>query len=151
MDTQRRYRINAPKVIHETFDGEQVIINLDTGIYYSLDKIGSSIWGMLAQGNSVVQVIRRTQGSFRGDAQEIERSVSAFIAQLEAELLIIVSGDLPSGGADTIAEPCVEKNDFTPPVLQKFTDMQDLLLLDPIHEVDEKGWPSAKKDFSGTA
>jgi hypothetical protein len=26
-------------------------------------------------------------------------------------------------------------------MLQKFTDMQDLLLLDPIHEVDESGWP----------
>jgi hypothetical protein len=26
-------------------------------------------------------------------------------------------------------------------VLQKYTDMADLLLLDPIHEVDEQGWP----------
>jgi hypothetical protein len=28
--------------------------------------------------------------------------------------------------------------------LQKFTDMQELLLLDPIHEVDERGWPHRK-------
>ncbi len=27
--------------------------------------------------------------------------------------------------------------------MNKYTDMQDLLLLDPIHEVDEtKGWPT---------
>jgi hypothetical protein len=28
--------------------------------------------------------------------------------------------------------------------LNKYTDMQDLLLLDPIHEVDAAGWPSTK-------
>jgi len=28
--------------------------------------------------------------------------------------------------------------------LQKYTDMEELLQLDPIHEVDKFGWPSAK-------
>ena len=35
----------------------------------------------------------------------------------------------------------VEKTQFEFPIIEKFTDMQELLLLDPIHEVDEKGWP----------
>ena len=26
--------------------------------------------------------------------------------------------------------------------LGKYTDMQELLLLDPVHEVDEAGWPN---------
>lgn len=26
--------------------------------------------------------------------------------------------------------------------LTKYTDMQELLLLDPVHEVDDEGWPS---------
>jgi len=26
-------------------------------------------------------------------------------------------------------------------VVEKYTDMQDLVLLDPVHEVDERGWP----------
>jgi len=37
-------------------------------------------------------------------------------------------------------------NAFEKPKLQKFTDMQDLLLLDPIHEVDEAGWPHTRND-----
>ena len=28
------------------------------------------------------------------------------------------------------------------PQLSSYTDMQELLLLDPIHEVDESGWPN---------
>jgi hypothetical protein len=31
--------------------------------------------------------------------------------------------------------------EFHAPVLQVYSDMQDLLLLDPIHEVDATGWP----------
>ena len=33
---------------------------------------------------------------------------------------------------------------FVPPTLEKYTDMQDLVLLDPVHEVDERGWPHAQ-------
>jgi hypothetical protein len=32
---------------------------------------------------------------------------------------------------------------FEPPILERFDDMQELLLLDPVHEVsDEEGWPA---------
>jgi len=34
---------------------------------------------------------------------------------------------------------------YAPPVLETFSDMQDLLLLDPIHEVDDAGWPMAPR------
>ena len=27
------------------------------------------------------------------------------------------------------------------PALERFTDMEDLLLLDPVHDVEEMGWP----------
>ena len=38
--------------------------------------------------------------------------------------------DLPAGGP------------WTPPSIAVFSDMQDLFELDPIHDVDEAGWPS---------
>lgn len=34
---------------------------------------------------------------------------------------------------------------FVPPVLRKYTDMQEFMLVDPLHDVDEQaGWPHAK-------
>jgi hypothetical protein len=29
-------------------------------------------------------------------------------------------------------------------MLERYEDMQDLILLDPVHEVEEEGWPRAK-------
>jgi hypothetical protein len=32
--------------------------------------------------------------------------------------------------------------DYVPPVLERFDDVRDLLLIDPIHQVDQEyGWP----------
>ena len=33
---------------------------------------------------------------------------------------------------------------FEPPTLSKYKDMQDMLLLDPVHDVEEAGWPEPK-------
>ena len=35
---------------------------------------------------------------------------------------------------------------FEAPSLEKYTDMQDLVLLDPVHEVDQTGWPRQQPD-----
>lgn len=42
--------VNAPHVVHETIDGEAILIHLVTGTYYSLDGVGAELWGALAAG-----------------------------------------------------------------------------------------------------
>ena len=39
--------VNSPHVVHETIDGETIIIHLGTGTYYSLDGVGADIWALL--------------------------------------------------------------------------------------------------------
>ena len=41
------------------------------------------------------------------------------------------------------------ENTFYEPLLECYTDMQDLLLFDPIHDVDTQvGWPKKSEDSS---
>jgi hypothetical protein len=35
---------------------------------------------------------------------------------------------------------------YSPPKLEIYTDLHDLLLLDPIHDFDEAGWPVAQAE-----
>ena len=142
MDNQR-YRINTPTVTHETIDGEAVIINLDSGNYYSLVDAGSLIWALVDRGASASEVQELLQQSYQGDATDIDRGVQELLAQLQQENLIVpvdeaaaadLAGVLPSTNGH-------EKPSFNAPSLNKFSDMQELLLLDPIHDVDEAGWP----------
>jgi hypothetical protein len=136
------YRVNSPSVINDTIDDESVIINLSDGFYYSLDDVGSVIWEAVTLGHSVDDIVQLIKNQYQGDAGEIEACVHELISQLEKEQLIVPDNqdDNPA-----VLESSQEPQPFAKPVLNKFGDMQDLLLLDPIHEVDEKGWPFSNK------
>ena len=145
----QRFRVNSPTVTHEIIDGEAVIINLDTGNYYSLVDVGSFIWSLVEKGASASDVQNGVLQTYQGDAQEIDRGVQELLSQLHQENLIVP--------VDAAAEPFDlaqampstnghEKPSFNPPALHKYSDMQELLLLDPIHDVDDAGWPKPVPD-----
>jgi hypothetical protein len=87
-------------------------------------------------------VIENLQERFRG-RDGIASAVDDFVRELAEENLIIEDS---SRAAKNVKQERIEigtLTQFERPVLQKYSDMQDLLLLDPIHEVDETGWPHA--------
>ena len=53
----------------------------------------------------------------------------------EAPASTVCAAPVSSGGP---------RQPFRPPVLERHSDMQDLLVLDPIHDVGEMGWPNPK-------
>lgn len=148
MDTGRQFRVNSPQVTHETIDGEAVILNLDTGSYYSVNQAGATIWRLLDAGASLRRIVQTLTASYTGDPQEIETGVYALVEKLEQERLITANngtGEPTLEEADTAARHNGELPRFEFPNLHKYTDMEDLLLLDPIHEVDDSGWPNKKQ------
>jgi len=146
--SNQRFRVNTPTVTHETIDGEAVIINLDSGNYYSLIEVGSFIWELIEKGASASEVHNLILQTYQGDARDIDRGVQELLTQLLQENLIVpvdqagtvdLNQVLPSNNGH-------EKPLFNPPVLHKYSDMQELLLLDPIHDVDDTGWPKPNPD-----
>jgi hypothetical protein len=145
---QDRFRVNSPTVVSETVDGEVVMIHLDSGNYYSLRSTGSYIWDAIERGVSLPAITAALAAASRNGA-DVDAQVGAFVDELRAENLI-VPADLPSPpGSDSAATDSapVTAEDFEQPVLEKYTDMQHLILLDPVHEVDEgEGWPRPRDD-----
>jgi len=143
-------RINTPKVTSQIIDGEAIIINLESGNYYNLNPTGTDIWDCIEKGVSVSQIAEAVAQRYAGDQTDIENSVSQLISELEKEELIVIDGNEEAASRPNVTIPSSASKQagqqFEAPVLQKYTDMQDLLLLDPIHEVDELGWPRAKDD-----
>lgn len=138
-------RTDLPHVMHETIEQEVVVVNLDNGTYYSVDGVGAQLWDWLGgSGSSEEALVAMAQTHFLGDSTAIADGVRAFVAQLREEQLVRVLTDEADQGA--IAEPAGSApRPFAVPTLQKYTDMETLLLADPVHEVDEAGgWPKLK-------
>jgi hypothetical protein len=135
-----RYRVNRPNVILENFDDEIVIVNLASGNYYSVDAVGSEIWDLAGRGAATAEIAAQLSCAYDVPAGAMEQAVKQFIEELIAEDLIVPDAAAqplkPDGACGAARKP------FAPPILHKYTDMQELLLIDPIHEVDETGWPN---------
>lgn len=146
-------RINSPAVIHETLDGEVVIINLDSGTYYSLDATGAAIWECISPRANIERIAADLAAQYDAPPAEATAAVLDFCDELAREGLVVETtpGDTAEPDAPG-AEPPAAADErtaaFPVPALQKFTDMQELLLLDPVHEVAEAGWPHRKPGAS---
>ncbi|MFT7649404.1 MAG: hypothetical protein ACI8Y4_004165 [Candidatus Poriferisodalaceae bacterium] len=131
--------IRTPEVVHETVDGEAVIINLDKGLYFSADKMAACIWSRIAAGHDADSILAWGSALFT-DVAPLEDEFRAFLDSLKANDLVAVSDQAPVPSDVAILAPPA---DYASPELEVFSDMTDLLLLDPIHDVaEELGWPS---------
>jgi Coenzyme PQQ synthesis protein D (PqqD) len=127
-------KINQPRVNHQCIDGEVVVINLENGSYYSLLDLAARLWELIDAGWSRANLLELVAQTYPGE--QTGEATSAFLDELVREGLVSEAdevGKLPI----TVALPPA----FAAPRLETFTDLQELLMLDPIHEVDAAGWP----------
>jgi hypothetical protein len=138
-----RLRVNSPNVIHETIEGEVILIDLGTGTYYSLRDAGAAAWQAIERGADEDEIQAALALRYEGSADEMREAVRRLVAELEAEGLIRAESeaDAPATGPPPSQNGTAAREPFRPPALEKHTDMQDLILLDPVHEVGAQGWP----------
>jgi len=132
------YRINEPAVISEVIEGEAIILNFESGTYYSLNQSARSIWEDLAAGVEAALLTERLGSRYGPGVTMRSVDVEDFVAELEREQLIVAAPDRVAPALEPAAST---EGDYESPRLEKFTDLQELLLLDPIHEMDEAGRP----------
>jgi hypothetical protein len=127
------FRLNSPAVVFDASADDTVIINLVSGRYFRLNAASSLAWkALLASGS------REAFVASAGNAPELVASIDSMIEALTAEKLIV---PVPAG--ETTAEATSWA--FAGFSLESFSDLEDILGLDPIHEADpDKGWPAAR-------
>ncbi len=143
-----RHKVRGPSIIHEIIEGEVVIINLDTGTYYSIDNAGGRIWEGVEAGASVGEIAEDLQNRYDAGRAEINQFVRQVLDDLKGYDLII-----PADGA--VERPIIsgstaevdgngKKPKLEPCKIGVYKDIEELLVLDPIHDVSEAGWPKKK-------
>lgn len=137
---KKYYLINYPKVVDEIFEDEIIIINFDNGDYFSLRQSAIIIWKGIITGHSFNTIQENLQAQYEVDSLEVHSILLKLIDDFLREGLISLSDEVIESN-NSIIEIQTTKISFEPPIFEKFTDMNDLLLLDPVHDVDEKGWP----------
>ena len=134
-----RYLTDESSVAHERLDDEVIVINLSTGAYFSLRDAAADCWTLLVSGHDTDEVAAAVAARY-GTSEPVADHVAGFVNELVGEGLLQAAERAPAESADL--PPHRPRAAYAPPVLEKYEDMEELLLLDPIHEVDEAGWPN---------
>lgn len=142
-------KVNAPAVVAEIIDGEAVIMDLATGHYFSTQHVGCDIWRGIELGASRATIARWLAATYGLEPDQAATCVAAFVDELTQRQLVVAGGGTVPG-VESTENWMIGGRPFAAPVLNTYTDMEELLLLDPIHDVDQAGWPMPKAP-DGTA
>lgn len=126
------HELNSPAVISDEVGGETLAINLTSGAYFVIPPPVRPLWAGLSAGVPARAYLEQDDPRAQGLLEYVQTLVSAGLLR-------------PAGtAAPAEAVDDWQVEDLT---LEEFTDMADLLGLDPIHDVDETvGWPTARTD-----
>ena len=139
------YALNEEKMFADVTDGIAIIINSETGIYYGLNGLGTSVYENLVNGASVEEILSALK-SIAGAPADIESKLNSFISKM-IEFELIVESSSSSSAVDIDSTVASEENFILD--VSEYNDAQELLLADPIHEVkEETGW-TPEKDSIG--
>ena len=121
------FTVNRTDVAAKVIDGELIIIRLSDGTYYSMEKVGTTVWEMIDGGTDLSTLVREVASRYGAAVAEVEGDVAALLRQLIEECLV-----LPSDGALPAAPPAPSATTpYQKPKLNVYRDMGNLLALDP--------------------
>jgi len=134
--TDAAYQINS-RIVAETFEDDTVLIDVEKGIYYSMQGSASAVWHAFDAPRSLAAAC----DDLSAQLSDVDREkISQLITELVDRNLIVEVENAETASAPRLTG--FSAMSFVAPVLSVFTDLADLIAIDPVHEVDEQsGWP----------
>lgn len=133
------YQHNLDEVAAEEFDGEFVVIHFARGTYFSLQNAAVDLWRQLENGSSTSDAADRVLALLSEVPPTARDELLACADRFVEEGLV---REAASAGPPP---PARANGSYESPRIEVFSDLQELILLDPVHEADtNKGWPTQR-------
>ena len=137
---QRVYAVASKDIVFESFDGEAVVLDLSNGKYFGFSDSGSRVWQALTSGISAQALV----GAAAGAATIKQADLESFIARL-LDFGLLAPTDTPAQPLSGELSAALAAS-REPLKVDVHDDLADLIIVDPIHEVEEPlGWPAVKQ------
>jgi hypothetical protein len=78
-------------VVFRDLDGEMVLLNLASGVYFGLDPVGTRIWGLIAEQRSPAEIVTMLTAEYEVDAETCDADLWNLLDTLAENELIDLS------------------------------------------------------------
>jgi hypothetical protein len=72
----------SERVLFQALDREAVLLHLDSGIYFGLDHVGTEIWGLLPESESLLQVAHAIAGRYQLPEEQSARDLMCLVEEM---------------------------------------------------------------------
>lgn len=79
-----------PDAVFRELDGEAVILQLEAGMYFGLDPVGTRLWQLIEEHGRLGPVLDAALGEFDVTADVLERDLVELVSGLVEKQLVIV-------------------------------------------------------------
>lgn len=79
-------------VVFRELEGETVLLNLETGKYFGLDKVGTSMWMLIQEHKALDVVFERMMSAYDAEPDLLQADLLRLAADLAAHGLVRASG-----------------------------------------------------------
>lgn len=137
---ERCYKV-APGLAWEQFPDEVVAIDLARGTYFNLSDGGMDTFVAFTTPTTIAAVTARLAPRYDAPEAELARAVAALVDELSKAGLLVPTDEPAVAGGPPAEGP---KRGLVGFSLHRHEDLQQLLVIDPVHETAEAGWPLRK-------
>lgn len=80
----------SPDVLFSQVGDESVLLNVQSGVYYSLDRVGTVVWSGISGGESLGEIQAALERRFAAEIDVIWADLKALVSDLRANGLVTV-------------------------------------------------------------
>jgi len=134
------YHLNEEKMFHDVVDNVAIVIDFSTGVYFGFNTFGTAVLDAALAGGTAEEIASAVRNQ-NNCPENIIGIITDFLCGLVENQILLSDDDKGS----PVEIPAQASRDGFIPTFERFSEVQDLILADPIHEVDpEQGWPAPK-------
>ncbi len=126
-----RYELAEARLEVSLIENDLVVLNLDTGCYYSIEGLGIDVWFLASAGATLGTIVTALCERYGQPEDAVRDDVTGFIDKLVDENLItpVESADLAA--VDATGGYSGWQPEFTPAMIAKYDDLTETFALDP--------------------
>lgn len=136
------FKIASPEIAFERLDGEVILVSLESGKYFNFNGTASDVFWMIERGVPREKWEELLRHYFK-NTDSMTHDINVLVSKLLTSRIITQSSSDP---ITLTGHECELPNDYNRdnwvlPELTEFSDLKDLILVDPVHDTSLEGWP----------
>lgn len=85
--------VAASEQVSSELDGEAVILDLASGVYYGLDGVGAHVWRTIQTPKRIEEIREEILERFQVEPERCTRDLFAFLRELERKKLVRITDE----------------------------------------------------------